>query len=38
MANCDALLSSDKLVERGKGRLRDLTDLVIGTNLALSEP
>lgn len=35
MANCNALLPSDKLAERGKGRLRCL---VISTNPALGEP
>lgn len=38
MAKCDALLSSDKLAEGGKGRLRDLICLAISTNLALGEP
>lgn len=38
MVNCDPLLSFDELAERGKGSLRDLVDLVIRTNLALSEP
>lgn len=38
MADCDALLSSDELAGRGKGSLRDLIDLVMGTNLPSSEP